>query len=80
MGSPMSSMKVEQSVRERVSTLAQAEGRTVSQTIAHLLDEHDRRQRFAAVAAAYSEMDADYVAEVDAWDDTLEDGLEDDDR
>lgn len=76
MGATMSSMKVEQSVRERVSTLAQAEGRTVSQTLEHLLDEHDRRQRFAAVAAAYAEVDAGYVAEVDAWDDTLEDGLD----
>jgi macrodomain Ter protein organizer (MatP/YcbG family) len=72
----MSSMKVEQSVRERVSSLAQAEGRTVSQTIAHLLDEHDRRRRFAAVAAAYAEAGADYANEVDAWDDTLEDGLD----
>ncbi|MGV9638016.1 hypothetical protein ACWDO0_27900 [Nocardia rhamnosiphila] len=70
-------MKVEQSVRERVSSLAQAEGRTVSQTLAHLLDEHDRRRRFAAVAAAYAEVDADYVAEAEAWDDTLDDGLDD---
>lgn len=77
MGSTMSSMKVEQSVRERVSSLAQAEGRTVSQTLARLLDEHDRRRRFAAVAAAYAEVDADYVAEVEAWDETLEDGLDD---
>ncbi|MFR9752931.1 hypothetical protein ACL02S_18110 [Nocardia sp. 004] len=68
-------MKVEQSVRERVSTLAQTEGRTVSQTLEHLLDEHDRRLRFAAVAAAYAEVDADYVAEFEAWDDTVDDGL-----
>ncbi|MBH0776228.1 hypothetical protein [Nocardia bovistercoris] len=77
MAATMSSMKVEQSVRERVSALAQSEGRTVSQTIAHLLDEHDRRMRFAAVAAAYAEMDDDYVTEAAAWDDTLEDGLDD---
>jgi len=77
MGSTMSSMKVEPAVRERVSCLAEAEGRTVSQTIAHLLDEHDRRQRFAAVAAAYAEVDSDYIAETDAWDETLEDGLDD---
>jgi macrodomain Ter protein organizer (MatP/YcbG family) len=77
MGASMSSMKVEHSVRERVSSLAQAEGRTVSQTIAHLLDEHDRKQRFAAVAAAYAEVDSDYVAEIEEWDDTLEDGLDD---
>lgn len=77
MGAVMSSMKVEQSVRERVSSLAQAEGRTISQTLAHLLDEHDRRQRFAAVAAAYAEVDADYVAETAVWDETLEDGLDD---
>lgn len=77
MAAAMSSMKVEQSVRERVSTLAQTEGRTVSQTIAGLLDEHERRQRFAAVAAAYAEVDADYAAEVDAWDETMADGLDD---
>ncbi|MQY24038.1 hypothetical protein [Nocardia macrotermitis] len=73
----MSSMKVEQSVRERVSSLAQLEGLTVSQTIARLLDEHDRKLRFAAVAAAYAEADSDYVAEVREWDETLEDGLGD---
>lgn len=78
MTSTISSMKVEQSVRERVSTLARAEGRTVSQTIAHLLDEHDRRQRFAEVAAAYAHVDADYLAEVEAWDTTVEDGLDND--
>ncbi|MFD6392960.1 hypothetical protein [Nocardia sp. NPDC060259] len=77
MSAPMSSMKVAQSVRERVSSLAQAEGRTVSQTLELLLDEHERRQRFAAVAAAYAEVDADYAAEIDAWNETLEDGLDD---
>lgn len=77
MAASMSSMKVEQSVRERVSTLAQTEGRTVSQTIAVLLDEHDRRKRFSAVAAAYAEMDSDYAAEMDAWDETVADGLDD---
>ncbi|MBF6215379.1 toxin-antitoxin system protein [Nocardia puris] len=77
MSSAMSSMKVEQAVRERVSALAQAEGRTVSQTIANLLDEHDRRMRFAAVAAAYAAADTEYADEVAAWDGALEDGLDD---
>lgn len=72
----MSSMKISHTVRERVSSLAQADGRTVSETIAHLLDGHDRRQRFAAVDAAYAEIDADYIAETRAWDDTLGDGLD----
>ncbi|MFD3592294.1 type IV toxin-antitoxin system AbiEi family antitoxin domain-containing protein [Nocardia sp. NPDC058640] len=72
----LSSMKVEQAVRERVGRLARAEGRTVSQTIAHLLDEHDRRHRFAAVSAGYAEVDPEYAAEVGAWDVTLEDGLD----
>lgn len=76
MAATMSSMKVDQAVRERVSTLAQTEGRTVSQTIAALLDEHERRKRFEAVASAYAEADADYTAEMDAWDDTIADGLE----
>jgi macrodomain Ter protein organizer (MatP/YcbG family) len=73
----MSSMKVEQSVRERVSSLAQVQGLTVSQTIASLLDEHERHRRFAAVAAAYADVDAEYLAETGAWDEVGADGLGD---
>jgi len=73
----MSSMKVEASVRERLSALAQCEGSTVSRTLEHLLDEHDRRVRFAAVAAAYAEPSEDYADEVEAWDEIAADGLGD---
>lgn len=38
------------------------------------VDEHDRRQRIAAVAAAYAEAEADYATEVAARDETVEDG------
>lgn len=73
----MSSMKVEARVRERLSSLAQSEGLTVSRALEHLLDEHDRRLRFAAVAAAYAEADSTYTSEVDAWDKLAGDGLGD---
>lgn len=76
MSTAMTSMKVEPSVRDRVSVLAQAQGYTVSRTIAGLLDEHDRRERFAAVAAAYDESDPEYLADVAIWDNTLADGLD----
>lgn len=48
MAATMSSMQVEQAVLERLNSLAKAEGRSVSQIIASLLDEHERRQRSTA--------------------------------
>ncbi|MDO3646587.1 hypothetical protein [Nocardia mangyaensis] len=63
------------SVQQRVSATTQFQV-THRWTLEHLLNEHDRRLRFAAVAAAYAEADADYVAEFDALDDTVGDGLD----
>lgn len=68
-------VKIDPEVRNRVKALAQSEGTTLSGAIANLLDEHDRRRRFAAVAEAYATSDLhDYEAEIAEWDDTLTDG------
>jgi hypothetical protein len=41
-----------------------------------LLDEHERRERFRAVAHAYAEANPAYLAETAEWDALADDGLE----
>ncbi len=75
VGMPASSsttIKVQKNLRERISRVAAAEGRTAAGLISQLLDEHERQARFASVRNAYATADADtneaYVNEAADWD------------
>lgn len=71
-------IKVTPHARDRINNAARELRVTPAVLLEHMLDEHDRRQRFAAMGAAYAALgaDDDYRAESAAWDVTSQDGLE----
>jgi len=71
----VTTIKVPIELRDRLARNAAREGRTAAGLSATLLDDFDRRRRFAAVRAAYALADAAYRTEVDEWDRLSDDGL-----
>lgn len=71
----MTTIKVPKSLRERLARNAAREGQTAAALIAALLDEQDRRERFAAVREAYAGTDASYLQETKEWEALTDDGL-----
>ena len=71
----VTTIKVPVELRDRLARDAASEGRTAAGLIATLLDDFERRRRFAAVRAAYASADAAYRHEVDDWDRLSGDGL-----
>jgi hypothetical protein len=76
MSGEMTTIKTPKPLRERLARDAAAEGVTAAGLISRLLDEHERRQRFRAVAAVYAQPDESYDAETEAWDALAGDGLD----
>jgi len=77
--SEMTTIKVPKDLREAVMQSARAEGLTAADFLRRLIEEHARRQRFAAVRLAYagSARDRDYDEITAAWDQAGDDGLTD---
>ncbi|WP_405063309.1 ribbon-helix-helix protein, CopG family [Kribbella sp. NBC_01505] len=77
--SEMTTIKVPKDLREAVMQSARAEGLTAAEFLRRLIEEHARRQRFAAVRHAYagSGRDRDYDEITAAWDQAGDDGLAD---
>jgi hypothetical protein len=77
--SEMTTIKVPKDLREAVMQSARAEGLTAAEFLRRLIEEHARRQRFAAVRHAYTDSgrDRDYDEIAAAWDQAGEDGLAD---
>lgn len=65
----LTTIKVDHDLRDRLRTAAAARGQSMGAHIAALLDEEDRRARFAAVreAMAASPPDAAYRLEAEEW-------------
>jgi hypothetical protein len=78
MATEMTTIKTPKPLRERLARDAAAEGVTAATLISRLLDEHERRARFQAVAAAHAQLDDSYDAETREWDAVVGvgDGLE----
>ena len=77
--SEMTTIKVPKDLREAVMQSARAEGLTAAEFLRRLIEEHARRQRFAAVRLAYAggARDRDYDEITAAWDQAGDDGLTD---
>jgi antitoxin MazE7 len=77
--SEMTTIKVPKDLREAVMQSARAEGLTAADFLRRLIEEHARRQRFAAVRLAYAggARDRDYDEITAAWDQAGDDGLTD---
>jgi hypothetical protein len=83
-GMTTTSMKIQSEVRDRLARVAAQDfpGATLSDTVAHLLAEHERSQLRRHISAAYArlrespqEWDA-YTAELDEWDGVSADSAE----
>jgi len=72
----LTTVKVTKALRSRLSRAAERASVTSAGMIAALLDEHERRERFAAVGRAYAAPDGSYQDELDEWDVATADGLE----
>ena len=72
-------IKVTPQARDRINARARAQGLTPATYVERLVDEDDRRQRFAAVRAGYAALspDDDYYAETAEWDTTNSDRITD---
>jgi hypothetical protein len=75
MPDALTTIKVPKSLRERIAARATQRRMTAAEVVAELLDEADRRARFAAVRQAYDQEDASYREETEAWDSLADDGL-----
>lgn len=75
MADGLTTIKVPKTLRTRIATLARQRRRTAAEVIEELLDEADRRARFAAVREAYADADPSYADETEAWDTLAADGL-----
>ena len=75
----MTTIKVPKSLREHVTRSARAEGLTAAEFLKLIIEEHSRKQRFAAVRKAYDTAgrDRDYDEITEAWDRAATDGLAD---
>ena len=71
----LTTIKVPKSLRERIAVRAREQRMTAAEVVAELLDEADRRSRFAAVREAYATPDPSYREETEAWDSLADDGL-----
>jgi hypothetical protein len=64
-------IKVSKRLRERISAGAAEQRQTIHAYLENILDEHDRRRRLAAVAAAYGSADEqileDWRTETGQW-------------
>jgi hypothetical protein len=64
-------IKVTKPLRDRITAAAAQRRQTVQSFMEHVMDEHDRNQRLAAVAAAMSSADqetlASWHAEAETW-------------
>jgi predicted transcriptional regulator len=67
----MTTIKVSKKLRERISASAAEQRQTIHMFLESMLDEHERRRRLAAVAAAYTQADEqtleDWRTETDQW-------------
>lgn len=75
MRESLTTIKVPKTLRERIAARATERRITAAEVVAELLDEADRRARFAAVRQAYAEDDASYQEETEAWNSLADDGL-----
>ena len=74
---PMTTIKVPKQLRERISHDAARTGVSAAVYLARLVDDEERRQRFAAVRQVYAaDRDEAYDAETSDWDATSADGLD----
>jgi len=72
----VTTIKVPQALRERISHEAFQRGVTAASLIGELLDRYERDQRFVAVREAYAAgTDAGYAEDLAAWDEVTADGL-----
>lgn len=72
----LTTIKVSQDLRQRISRDAAERGVTAAALISELLDTYERELRLAAVGQAYARTaDTAYVEETAAWDQTSLDGL-----
>lgn len=75
----MTTIKVSVELRDRIAADAARRGVSMAGLLAELVQQDERRQRFAAVATAYAHGTEDshgYEAERASWDATLADGLD----
>jgi len=72
----VTTFKVPTELRDRINREAKTRELTASGFIAQLLDEHDRAERFAAFGRAFAAADASYQTDVNDWDVTSADGLD----
>ncbi|MBA2347160.1 MAG: toxin-antitoxin system protein [Solirubrobacterales bacterium] len=72
----LTTIKVPRPLRERVSGEASRRGLTAAALITDLLDDAERRERFAAVRLSYEQADDAYLEETAVWDTLSGDGLE----
>jgi hypothetical protein len=73
----MTTIKVPKRLRERISHDAARSGVSAAVYLSRLVDEEERRQRFAAVRSAYAaDHDEAYDVETSEWDGTSADGLD----
>lgn len=75
-------IKVSTELRDRINAVAAEQGLTAGSLIEKVLEEYLWRQQVEIakrqMRSATAEEWADYMAEAEAWDVTLSDGLEDD--
>lgn len=75
--SPVTTIKVPQSLRRRIAREAATDGVTAAVFLAGLLDRYERDQRFARVRVAYSgRPDGAYVERTHDWDTAADEDLE----
>ena len=76
MPDTVTTIKVPRRLRERIAARAGQQRMTAAEVISELLDDAERRARFAAVREAYEVSDASYRQETEAWDSLADDGLD----
>lgn len=74
---PVTTVKVPQSLRARITRDAKANGQTGAGFLATVVDRWEREQRMAAVRRAYDGRDQPYRDETEAWDAAGGDGIDD---
>lgn len=77
MAAATTTIKVTPHARDRINARARSQGLTPATYVERLVDEDERRQRFADVRDGYAALaaDDDYYAETAEWDATVADGI-----
>ena len=75
--SDVTTIKVPRALRDRVSKAASQRGVSAASLVDELLNRYEREQRLTAVGNAYKTVEAETcVGEMEAWDESLSDGLD----